>query len=85
MPFPKNATLAGHPIKILGPRTDIVNGEIFTSHTESVIDFQGMAAIVANDQIKDVEVVEAEIAEYEAKITAIFPDAVRIAKAITGQ
>lgn len=84
-PFPKQAKLAGEPITLLGPYIRFEGGAWHHSHTDVVADFRGAKVLVPIVDLEEVQITEEEMEEIETEVAAIFPDVVRMARAITGQ
>lgn len=85
MPFPKNATLCGQPVKIVGPHIWVEDGKWHFSHEAVFVELQGVVFLSPLDQLEDVEITDEEREETEHAVSAEFPDIVRLARAITGQ
>ncbi len=84
MPFPKEATLAGIPVKILGPHISVKDGKWHYSHTHVVAKHKGIVFLAPIGDLSKVEITEQERKEIEEATRETFPNVVRLARAITG-
>lgn len=85
MTFPKNATLAGQPVTIIGPHVSVHSGQWHYSHVNVIAEFEVVTFLANVDEFDNIEITEDEQAELEAATSGSFPDVIRIARAITGQ
>jgi hypothetical protein len=84
MSFPKTATLANTPVKILGPYVSVKGGKWHVSHTDVIAEIEGVPFLAPIDELSDVEITEEEKNELEKATAAVFPDVVRLARLISG-